>query len=50
MSYLLLMKLLYIADKQMLVSHGKPITYDRWFSMKFRPVLSSTLDLIRGGF
>jgi uncharacterized phage-associated protein len=45
--YILLMKMLYKADKQMLVQRGKPITYDRWCSMKFGPVLSATLDLIR---
>ena len=49
MPYLLLMKLLYIADKQMHVRHVKPITYDRWFSMARGPVLSSTYDLIKAG-
>jgi hypothetical protein len=47
MPYLLLMKMLYIADKKMLLKWGKPITYDLWYSMKYGPVLSHTLDLIR---
>ena len=45
--YTQLMKLLYIADKQMLVEHGKPITYDRWFALKYGPALSSTYNLIK---
>ncbi len=46
--YIQLLKLLYLADKQMLTQHGKPITYDRWYAMKYGPVLSSTYDLIKG--
>lgn len=45
--YIHLMKMLYFADKQMLVERGMPITYDAWVSMEHGPVLSSTLDLIR---
>ena len=45
--YTQLMKLLYVADKQMLVEHGKPITYDRWFALKYGPALSSTYNLIK---
>jgi uncharacterized phage-associated protein len=48
MPYIKLLKLLYIADKQMLVKWGKPITYDRWVAMKYGPVLSNTFDLIKG--
>jgi uncharacterized phage-associated protein len=47
MQYILLLKLLYLADKQMLVRWGKPITYDKWCSMKCGPVLSATYDLIK---
>lgn len=47
--YLLLIKMLYKADREMLLKHGKPITYDQWYAMEFGPVLSSTLDLIRAG-
>jgi len=44
--YILLMKMLYLADKQMLVKWGSPITYDRWIAMQYGPVLSATLNLI----
>ena len=47
MPYLKLMKLMYFADRQMLVQHGTLITYDKWVAMKLGPVLSSTYDLIR---
>ena len=46
--YIKLLKLLYLADKQMLIKHGKPITYDRWYALKYGPVLSSTYNLIKG--
>lgn len=46
--YIKLLKLLYLADKQMLIEHGKPITYDRWYAMKYGPILSSTYSLIKG--
>jgi uncharacterized phage-associated protein len=47
-SYVKLLKLLYLADKQMLVERGHPITYDRWYAMKHGPILSATYDLIQG--
>ena len=47
MPYLKLIKLLYMADKQMLLTRGKPIVYDAWVSMKKGPVLSTTYDLIK---
>lgn len=45
--YILLMKMLYLADKQMLLKWGSPITYDRWIAMQYGPVLSATFDLIK---
>lgn len=45
--YIKLLKLLYLADKQMLIEHGKPITYDRWFALKLGPILSATYNLIK---
>jgi uncharacterized phage-associated protein len=48
MPYIVLMKLLYLADKEMLLKWDKPITYDQWYSMKCGPVLSATYDLIKG--
>ena len=47
-SYVKLLKLLYLADKQMLIERGHPITYDRWYAMKHGPVLSATYNLIQG--
>ena len=46
--YIKILKMLYLADKQMLVERGKPISYDRWYAMKHGPVLSSTYNLIKG--
>lgn len=47
MSYLKLLKMMYLADREALRSLGRPITYDRYCSMKEGPVLSKTYDLIR---
>lgn len=41
-----LIKLLYLADRKMLVKVGQTITGDRLVSMKHGPVLSYVLDLI----
>ena len=46
MSYMKLIKLLYLADRTSLLRWGKPITMDRWYSMKLGPVLSTVLNLI----
>jgi uncharacterized phage-associated protein len=46
MSYMKLIKLLYLADRTSLLKYGKPITMDRWYSMKHGPVLSNVLSLI----
>lgn len=46
MSYLKLLKLLYLADRKSLVEHGRPITFDRFVSMDHGPVLSQTYNLI----
>ena len=45
--YIILVKMMYYADKQMLIQYGEPITFDRWVSMKHGPVLSVTLNFIR---
>lgn len=47
MSYLKLLKLLYFADRRALVKLGRPITFDKYFSMENGPVLSQTCDLIK---
>lgn len=46
MSYMKLLKLLYLADRKALLEHGRPITYDRFVSMDHGPVLSQTYNLM----
>src|SRR6266481_4115650 len=48
MSYLRLIKLLYIADRESLKETGRKITRDRTVAMKNGPVLSGIYDLIKG--
>lgn len=47
-SYMRLLKLLYLADREMISETGSPITYDRTVAMKHGPVLSETYNLIKG--
>lgn len=47
MKYLGLLKMLYIADRLALKCMEQPITGDRYFSMKYGPVLSKVYDLIK---
>jgi uncharacterized phage-associated protein len=47
MPYIVLLKLLYLADKEMLLTWGVPMTYDHWYAMKYGPVLSNTLNIIK---
>jgi uncharacterized phage-associated protein len=49
MSYMKLIKLLYIVDRQALLRWGRPVTTDCYVSMDRGPVLSQTLDLITEG-
>jgi uncharacterized phage-associated protein len=46
MSYMGLLKFLYVADRLSLSRRGRPITGDEYFAMQFGPVLSRTKDLI----
>jgi len=48
MSKIKLLKLLYIADRKALQRWERPITFDRYYSMKEGQVLSGVLDLING--
>ncbi|HYV34692.1 MAG TPA: Panacea domain-containing protein [Gemmataceae bacterium] len=48
MNYMRLLKILYIADREMLAQHAHPITGDQAVAMKRGPVLSQTYDLILG--
>lgn len=47
MSYLKLLKLLYLADREALIRWGRPITFDRPVSMPHGPVLSTTYSRIQ---
>jgi len=49
LNYMVLIKLLYLADRQALVDSGMPITGDQPFSLPHGPVLSKILDLINMG-
>ena len=48
MKYLKLLKLLYLADREMLLNHGLLITCDNFRAMQHGPVLSNTYDNIKG--
>ena len=45
-SYMKLIKLLYLADRERMLSRGRPITFDTYFSLPKGPVLSRTYNLI----
>ena len=47
--YIVLIKLLYLADRRTLVETGLPITGDRMVSMPYGPVLSGVFDFITHG-
>lgn len=47
MSYLKLIKLLYLADRESLLRWGRPITTDRYVAMDHGPVVSQIYELIR---
>lgn len=49
MNYMVLIKLLYLADREALVETGNPITCDKMVSMPHGPVLSGVYDLINMG-
>lgn len=49
LNYMVLVKLLYLSDRQALIETGAPITGDRMVAMPHGPVLSCTYDLINMG-
>jgi uncharacterized phage-associated protein len=49
LNYMVLIKLLYLADRQVLLKCGRPLTGDRFVSMDHGPVLSIVLSLINMG-
>ena len=48
MPYLRLLKLLYIADRELLAESAASLTGDRAYAMKHGPVLSHVYSLIKG--
>ena len=46
MEYLKLIKLLYLAERESLVTLGSPLTYDACWSLPYGPILSATLDRV----
>lgn len=49
LNYMVLVKLLYLADREALKKFESPITGDRMSSLPYGPVLSRILNLIKGG-
>lgn len=49
MSYMKLIKLLYLADREGLLKWGRPVTFDHYVSMDNGPVLSETYERIMDG-
>ena len=49
LNYMVLVKLLYLADREALIRLECPITGDRMASLPYGPVLGRILNLIRGG-
>jgi uncharacterized phage-associated protein len=47
-SYLSLIKILYLAERQSLIESGEPIFGDDFFAMDYGPVVSNVLNLVRG--
>jgi hypothetical protein len=48
MKYLLLVKLLYFLDRESFKRWERPVTYDSYASLPYGPVVSTTLDIIKG--
>ena len=47
MTHLLLLKLLYLADREGLRRYGRPVVGDQYFSMDHGPILSRVFDLVK---
>ncbi|EIV5803168.1 TPA: SocA family protein [Klebsiella aerogenes] len=48
MAYLKLMKLMYLSDRESMNRYGEPLTGDLMVAMPHGPVLSKSLDLMKG--
>jgi uncharacterized phage-associated protein len=49
MNYMKLIKLMYLVDRAAILRWGRPVTFDRYFSLRYGPILSNTLDLVSEG-
>lgn len=49
MSYMKLIKLMYLIERKVLAETGRPVTFDHYVSMDHGPVLSRTYNLINEG-
>ncbi len=49
LNYMKLIKLLYLSDREALLRWQQPITGDRYYSMRFGPIVSNILDKISSG-
>ena len=47
MKYLMLLKLLYLLDREAFSRWERPVTYDTYASLHYGPILSKTYDIIR---
>lgn len=47
MKYLMLLKLLYLLDREAFSRWERPVTYDTYASLPYGPILSKTYDIIR---
>ena len=48
MSYVKLLKLLYMVDREALALFGRPVSYDNYSSLEHGPILSTTYNRIKG--
>jgi uncharacterized phage-associated protein len=49
LNYMKLIKLMYLVERKALLSWGRPVTHDSYYSLKRGPILSSTYNLISEG-
>lgn len=48
MSYIKLLKLMYMVDREALARFGRPVSYDSFSSLEHGPILSTTYNRIKG--
>jgi len=48
LNYMKLLKFMYLTERTSLSKFRRPVTYDVYYSLDYGPILSETLDLIKG--